>query len=132
MKAVFLSCFLILGLCIMSWPPSAKAEPVRLFAAAGTNFSFPDSVRAGYGGWELGKLQKGVYGLTRSYFSGPTYFSFGPAVAGFGQWAGGVFGSAGFRYQLLSVFHLRGELTAVAVHTGVARGGALLGVSVVW
>jgi hypothetical protein len=103
----------------------AKDRNFHALAAFSTNFSFPGSIRVGWGDWELGRLTPFSYGFDKIFdFNDYTYSTFG-----FGLSSNiGLYGGAGF---CVSVFRvgIRGELTTFFDANGFSQGLGILGFS---
>lgn len=121
----------LLTALIPAFSAAAPSSGFNAFLAAGTNFTFPNAVRAGNGAWEGGLLSAGFIGANKNFPIGPhTYsgFGLGVNVDGFPS-SLGFQASAGFNYELFWNIGLRGEMMARAVLNGSTLAYGLLGVS---
>lgn len=103
----------------------AKDRGLHGLAAFSTNFSFPGSIRLGWGEWEAGKLTPFSYGFDKIFdFGENTYATFG-----FGASSNvGVYGGVGVCYRFWGI-GVRGELTSFFDFSGMSQGLGILGVS---
>lgn len=110
----------------------SENKGLNLYVAAGPNFVFPTSVRAGWNRWELGLLTRNFVGFNKTFpISGRSSY------AGFGlgfntdpfQTNLGFQASIGYNYDFFWNLGLRGEILANANLNGSTMAHALLGVS---
>jgi hypothetical protein len=116
---------------IPSWGFSKANAGFNAFAGAGSNFSFPGTLRAGSGDWEGGLLSSGFLGGNKVFSLSPkTYSSFalGINVDGFSTGLGFQAG-LGFHQVLFRSIGLRGEVMARTNTNGAALAHGLLGLS---
>ncbi len=125
-KWVLLIALLISPLTPLLTPVAeAKQRELHALAAFSTNFSFPGSIRLGWGEWELGKLTPFSYGFDKIFdFTDHTYAAFGFAYSS----NIGMYGGVGFSYSWYSIgIGIRGELTTVFDFSGFSQGLGILG-----
>ena len=115
--------WLLLIALLFSPRVEAKQRDFHALAAFSTTFTFPGSVRVGWGEWELGKLTPASYGFDKIFdFNDHTYSSFGFAYSN----NIGLYGGVGFSYSWYGI-GIRGELTTVFDVSGFSQGVGVLG-----
>jgi hypothetical protein len=135
--------FIVLLFLLMSGSTSFSAETPRsasrpkglnLYVAAGPNFVFPSSIRAGWNDWEGGMLSPGFIGINRVFFlNSGIYAALGLGVNSDAYPTNvGFQGSFGFRWNFLWKLGIRGEMLAKTNFNGNAIVHGLLGVSYGW
>jgi hypothetical protein len=116
---------LLFSLLFCPMVAQAKQRDFHALAAFSTNFSFPGSIRVGWGQWELGRLTPFAYGFDKIFdLTDHTYTSFGFAASS----NLGLYGGVGFSYSWYG-FGIRGELTTVFDASGFSQGLGILGVT---
>ncbi len=117
--------FLMVIVLLSSSMSFAKQRDFHAFAAFGTNYSFPGSVRLGYTDWEVGMLTSSFYGFDKIFdLTEHTYATFGLGVAS----TVGFYAAIGFSYSWWQI-GVRGELTSTFDAAGFSQGLGILGVT---
>jgi hypothetical protein len=94
----------------------------------------PKSYRVGFGNWEVGLIEVGHFGLIQNYYSGSSYFSFGPTFDLITN-KPGFFGAAGYDYTFTlwgTSLYIKTELNTATTVNNFSQGSFLLGLGVYW
>lgn len=134
----FLAILILLGVGQVTQAAGAggtsRNSGFNAYIAAGPNFIFPYSIRAGWNDWELGLLGRDFLGVNRVFFiNSGVYAGLAMGVNNDAYPTNvGFQGSFGFRWNFLWKFGLRGEMLANTNLNGNATVHGLLGVSYGW
>lgn len=116
-------------------PASTGSNESEIFAGAGEALSFPSSVRFRSGAIEGGYLSPGLLGIAKLYRNPSypsTYTEFGFGLTFFDGAKPAAFGAMGYRFTIWKALKFRTELNMTGSVDSHVKGGALVGISLVF